>query len=103
MLSIFSDGSRFFMTKSALFFCVLPLLVFAVFGCSEEQEVYPEIVGSADYSFVEPVYVPKAKPIKKFADSDILSGWIPPSNIENKQRWKGIVIHHSAIDFGSAK
>ena len=28
--------------------------------------------------------------------------WIPPAHLENFNRWRGIVIHHSAGDFGDA-
>jgi hypothetical protein len=27
--------------------------------------------------------------------------WIPPARLEEKGRWKGIVVHHSALDSGS--
>ena len=28
--------------------------------------------------------------------------WIPPRHLEEKSRWQGIVIHHSATDTGNA-
>jgi hypothetical protein len=101
MLSIYSDGSRFSMTKSALFLCLLPLLVFAVSGCSQE-ELVPEVVGVADYTTAKSVYVPMVKPRAYPRVTDSPSSWTPPANVENTGRWKGIVIHHSAIGFGSA-
>ncbi len=30
------------------------------------------------------------------------SGWIPPSRIEDRQRWRGIIVHHSATQTGNA-
>ena len=101
MLLIIHDGSRVSMLKSFLFFCLLPLLFFAVVGCSEEEAV-PQVVGVADYTTVEPVYIPKMKPTVYPKVSDAPSKWIPPANVENKDRWRGMVIHHSAIPFGSA-
>jgi hypothetical protein len=29
-------------------------------------------------------------------------GWVPPKSVEDKSRWRGIIIHHSAIDSGNA-
>jgi len=29
--------------------------------------------------------------------------WIPPARLEEKGRWQGIVVHHSALDSGSAQ
>ncbi len=101
MLSIFSNGSRFSMLKSFLFFCLLPLLVLVFAGCSEEEAV-PEVVGVADYTIARSAFIPKAKPIIYRGFGDAPSRWTPPANVENKDRWKGIVIHHSAIPFGSA-
>jgi len=30
------------------------------------------------------------------------AGWIPPSGIEDRQRWRGIIVHHSATQSGNA-
>ena len=30
------------------------------------------------------------------------AGWIPPSRIEDRQRWRGIIVHHSATHSGNA-
>jgi N-acetylmuramoyl-L-alanine amidase len=35
-------------------------------------------------------------------DSGAPAGWIPPSRIEDRQRWRGIIIHHSATPSGNA-
>jgi hypothetical protein len=95
------DGSRFSMPKRILFLCLFSLLFFVIAGCSED-EVYPEIVGSAGHATIEPVYIPKTKPIIYPKLTDAPSKWTPPVNLENRDRWKGIVIHHSAVPFGSA-
>ena len=29
-------------------------------------------------------------------------GWVPPRHLEAARRWDGVVIHHSALDFGDA-
>ncbi|MCK5565062.1 MAG: N-acetylmuramoyl-L-alanine amidase [Planctomycetes bacterium] len=89
------------MPKSFLFFCLLPLLVFIVAGCSEEEAV-PQVVGVADYTIAKPSYVPRTKPIMYPMVSDVPARWIPPANVEDRDCWRGIVIHHSAVPFGSA-
>ena len=89
------------MPKSSLFFYLLPLLIFVVVGCSEEEAV-PEVVGVADYTISESAFIPRTKPIVHPKVNDIHSSWIPPKEVENMQRWKGIVLHHSAVPFGSA-
>ena len=61
----------------------------------------PEIVGCAPHIIIEPVgiVVPKV-------DSPLINryptGWIPPGHLEDKKRWRGIVIHHSAVAYGDA-
>ena len=30
------------------------------------------------------------------------AGWIPPSRIEDRKRWRGIIVHHSATSSGNA-
>ncbi|MBN1765159.1 MAG: N-acetylmuramoyl-L-alanine amidase [Sedimentisphaerales bacterium] len=36
------------------------------------------------------------------AASEFPLDWMPPGHLENKKRWEGIIIHHSADEFGDA-
>lgn len=98
----YSEGSGISMPKRSLVFCLLSLLVLTVSGCFPEEEAPPKITGAADYRISRPIPIPKAKPKKYPKITDVPLGWVPSASIENKSRWKGIVIHHSGIPFGSA-
>jgi N-acetylmuramoyl-L-alanine amidase len=105
MLLTFSKGLRVLKSRRILVFCLLPLLSFVISGCLSEEQSPPKIIGSAVHTIIHPIIVPKTKPdvLRKTNITDIPSDWIPPSYLENKNRWKGIVIHHSASDCGSAE
>jgi N-acetylmuramoyl-L-alanine amidase-like protein len=104
MLLAFSKGLRVSRPKRILVFCLLPLLSFVISGCLSEEQSPPKIIGNVVHTIIDPIIVPKTKPavLKKTDITGIPTDWIPPSYLENKSRWKGIVIHHSAGDYGCA-
>ena len=104
MLLTFSKGLRASISKRILIFCLSPLLSFVISGCLSEEQSPPEIIGSAIHTIIDPIIVPKTKPavLGKIDITDIPADWIPPSYLESKSRWKGIVIHHSASAYGDA-
>ena len=75
-----------------------------VVGCAIEQPDLREptvrrVVGKPQPQ--RPVQVPQVQ-IPSPAPNRVPASWIPPSQLESKRRWEGIVIHHSAGDFGDA-
>ena len=56
----------------------------------------PEIVGGAPHIILKPV-VDAVALINRYPD-----GWVPPGRLEDRKRWRGIVIHHSAVAYGDA-
>jgi len=93
MLLTFSKGLRVSRPKRILVFCLLPLLSFVISGCLSEEQSPPKIIGSVVHTIIHPIITPKAKPdvLRKTDITDIPADWIPPSYLENKSRWKGIV------------
>ena len=76
-------------------------------GCACNTEPVPEIV--YDYNLnrrvVEPVVVkPSGTKTADVADviKDIPREWFPPSRLEDRGRWRGIIIHHSGVYYGCA-
>ncbi len=61
----------------------------------------PEIVGPAPHIILKPVADAVAT-----IDSTLINryphGWVPPGRLENRRKWHGIVIHHSAVAYGDA-
>ena len=93
------------MLKRSLPLCVAISVVLMVSGCDFGGEAAPEIVGGAQHAVIKPA--PNFEPYKpsytpRLTDKNFPPGWIPATNLENKRRWKGIVIHHSAADYGDA-
>ncbi len=82
---------------------VLCVFVFVLGGCIYNDEPMPEIMH--DYGLGSEIINPsivKPSQSKTVAYGDIPSQWFPPSRLENKSRWQGIIIHHSASSYGSA-
>lgn len=85
------------------------LLFVAVFlglgamGCEPARTVPPPIVKS-----VVTVYEPLPVAVQPRVDYPAESqgqwpmGWLPSSSVENKRRWRGITLHHSASESGNA-
>lgn len=75
--------------------------LFVLSGCIYNDEPMPKIAQ---------VYPPESKiikpslPPKKSTDvyGGIPAAWFPPSYLENKNRWQGIIIHHSGVSHGCA-
>ena len=82
---------------------VLSALLFILAGCVYNDEPTPEIMH--DYGLIPKIIYPAivAPPPTKTVDySNIPARWFPTAYLENKSRWQGIVIHHSANSYGSA-
>ena len=87
--------SKFFLV---LIFCSC-VVVFS--GCQDEG--FPEIthIGKANGDVPPAVIIPpRIKP--SFSYNNVPVDWIPPAHLENKKRWRGIIIHHSAVEYGCA-
>lgn len=74
--------------------------VFALSGCIYDDEPMPEITYTAAPEIVLPPVTSVEKPANIY--ENIPADWFPPTYLENKKRWHGIVIHHSAILYGCA-
>ncbi|MBN2211113.1 MAG: N-acetylmuramoyl-L-alanine amidase [Sedimentisphaerales bacterium] len=69
----------------------------------------PQTTGSETIVHIEPVGgiyrplpLPPVNPSKSNHSPTGSKGWIPPRNLENPGRWKGILIHHTATSNGNA-
>lgn len=91
------------MLKRILIYTMVVFLFVVISGCDFGGESQPEIVGqshkpyiklSADESIIKP------RDRKTYGKGP--NGWIPSAKLEDKSRWKGIVIHHSAASYGDA-
>jgi hypothetical protein len=82
-------------------------------GCQPKNGGRPEVRVIPEQAVpcntpINPVYmqtaceVSEVKVKQEIVGESIPNGWIPPNNLENRKRWEGIVIHHSATDIGSA-
>ena len=95
-----------FITDSIKRSCLLLLLAFlsVLAGCIYNDEPMPQVV--RDYTRSQVIRPPVVTPPRAAAPKRITGGvprdWIPPSRLENKKRWEGIVIHHSAAAYGCA-
>ncbi len=82
---------------------LLALVGLGAMGCQPERTVPRPIVKP-----VGGVYEPMPVPILLPVENPVIShgqwpmGWVPSSSVENKRRWRGITIHHSATPSGNA-
>lgn len=53
------------------------------------------------YEPLRPLPAPRLAPRPR-AGSETSAGWIPPSRLEDRKRWRGIIVHHSATSSGNA-
>ena len=77
--------------------------LFVLAGCAYNDEPMPQIV--YDYTLNNSVSPAIFEPAETHVDigENIPAGWLPPSYLENKKRWRWIVIHHSfPMVYGSA-
>jgi len=83
--------------KEMFFRVIIISILFFTSGCLYSEESVPEII----YSPKEEIITQVSKPvITTFEISP--NEWVPPSQFENKKRWQGMVIHHSAFSYGCA-
>jgi len=54
-----------------------------------------------DYAPLRSLPAPRVEPRGR-TGGGAPAGWIPPSRIEDRKRWRGIIIHHSATSSGNA-
>lgn len=82
------------------FVLFLVSLIF-LYGCE------PDFGHDIPYPTVRNVRTPDRQPtrITPSIQTPVRNGnpWIPPLRLEDKRRWQGIVVHHTALDSGSAK
>jgi hypothetical protein len=84
------------MNKTRLYYLFLMAVLGFLTGCPESQ-IKPPVK--------PPLSPPPNNPPKEIYDPEAAmwpTGWVPPKSLEDKNRWRGIIIHHSAIDSGNA-
>lgn len=82
---------------------IFSICLFVLSGCVYDDEPMPRIVH--DYMLSSKIVKPSSvKPFESAAVDygDVPGQWFPPSRLENKSRWQGIIIHHSESFYGSA-
>lgn len=74
-------------------------LILILSGCIYNEPPMPEIthVGQAKIDLP-----PIIEPAQKNTYENAPANWIPPGNLENKHRWRGIIVHHSDSYYGCA-
>ena len=80
---------------------ILLSCLFVLVGCASNYEPLPEIVDAMPSEVILPPAVKPTKTITAVART-VQRQWLPPSYLEDKTRWQGIVIHHSARPYGCA-
>jgi len=78
-------------------------LLLAIGGCVYNDEPMPQILH--DYTENSKIIQPTvSSPPKKTSrtNKNIPRSWLPANHLEDKSRWQGIVIHHSASSYGCA-
>lgn len=80
------------------FFWVFCIGLLLVVGCYKAE---PELVIGGVQSSYRPVAVQPVKAAYRLVPNHN-SKWMPVSRLEKKGKWKGIVIHHSAVAYGNA-
>lgn len=66
-------------------------------GCVYNDEPLPGIV----HDYKKDAKLPSFSTAAVSDNINVPAGWLPPQKLENKNRWRGIVIHHSATGFGN--
>ena len=72
-------------------------------GCTDQDQDIPTII--ADYGVGRRDTFRSAEPeVDRHVavNGNVPSQWVPPSRLENKGRWRGILIHHSDSSYGCA-
>jgi len=87
--------------KAKLLSCILVCLFIFLTGCASNHEPMPVITEVSPHADIQ-MLTPPVTVIEKDTDDDITADWIPSGKFEDKNLWKGIIIHHSALDYGSA-
>jgi hypothetical protein len=77
------------------------VIVFALAGCGDQYGT-PTIVAYPHAPVLTVLPKPTPHPKAPVATSNWPAGWVPPASLEQKGRWQGIVIHHSATTKGDA-
>jgi N-acetylmuramoyl-L-alanine amidase-like protein len=83
----------------------LSILVFSsLTGCNQPTSDLPrpEVRAvSIDYAPLRRMPAPRIE-ARPRSTSNVPAGWIPPSRVEDRKRWRGIIVHHSATSTGNA-
>ena len=91
MTSTYKKFSRILIVFSILF-------VFG--GCAYNEDPLPSIVHDYNKDAALPSITP-VKPVDTVTDR-VPAAWFPSQYQENKSKWHGIIIHHSATSYGNA-
>ena len=75
-------------------------ILFVLSGCMNNEPM-PQLSYEAPEKIVPPRVLPPTRPSVK-GDEGGYADWAPPSYLENKARWQGIIIHHSGTPYGNA-
>jgi hypothetical protein len=75
--------------------------LFILSGCIYNDEPMPEITHNPMPEVALPPIIKPPKPVTKISEN-VPRGWLPPSRLENRKRWRGILIHHSGVPYGCA-
>jgi len=84
-------------TKARLLSGVIICLFIFFAGCSAPEPM-PRIIEVSPHADIEMLAPPVTITGSHFAQTS----WIPPMQFEDKTRWHGIVVHHSATEYGDA-
>jgi hypothetical protein len=82
---------------------ILCACLFVLGGCIYNDEPTPEIVH--DYTHSSRVIKPSIRnpsQNRTIIYGNVPDEWFPPAYLEARNRWQGIIIHHSAVSYGSA-
>jgi hypothetical protein len=89
------------MTIRFLVIFALMCIIGALCGCNGEGQPVPKIVGNAPHIILKPaptvVAVVEPALINRYSHK-----WLPPGHVEYRRKWRGIIIHHSAVAYGDA-
>jgi N-acetylmuramoyl-L-alanine amidase len=80
------------------------VLLLVLAGCGGEQYSRPAIVAwpnTPTLTYIPPKPAPHA-PVVAATRPNVPADWIPPAKLEQKGRWQGIIVHHSATTKGNA-
>ncbi len=97
-----SDRNRRFRFETGLFWVLLVTVL--VCGCQNptSQNLPPPTVHQVSKPYQGKVYAFRTNTLVPENNETAPPGWVPLGGGEDRSRWEGILIHHSAMDEGNA-